>query len=379
MIGEKPISPSKLELMEACAHYEGQEYADNSAAEEGTLLHKAVETDCKDDLDGVEQEDLVDRCIMFRDQIAAKYKDPIFLREQRISVEDGGNTLTSGIVDEIIMSAHDPSEADIIDWKFGRAAVTAAEDNIQMLSYGAGTLQKYLELDRVHISLVCPRQDDTSTTTMRREDLPDVLLRIAKIQARAHHPDIKATPTEKACKYCARKAVCGELHTLAMKVSSGLMVPIILDPALIVEPEERAKAQVLSYILEDWAKQVRAANTRAVMEDQEEIPGFDLRVRSGSLKIEDPAQAIPKIMNDLGLPLEAVAACCTVSAAKLTELMAAHLGGTKKQHRDELAETLAGFVAQSDSVTFLQRKRGKTDGEILQEANERQRQRKLNA
>ena len=355
-----------------CPCYEPTEFSDNTAAEEGTMLHSAVEMGnislCEDD----DQEFLVTRCIEYQDELVKQYNPEkvVVAHEQHVVIED----LTRGTFDLLIYD--DGPKADLLDWKFGRLPVTEAEKNVQVQAYVLGVFLKpeLTHIQEVTAHLVCPRQDEVTTAVYLREKKDLLYERINAIILSVMDEEKSERLNEKGCRMCGRKAKCQAMTSTALTVASNLNLPLPVEfePGKLVRPEDRSKAQVLSYILEDWAKQVRQFNLSAALEDGEEIPGFEIRSRKGNSKVTETANAIAAICENHGLPQERVAQACTLSLPKVVDELYAYYDQKgdkkpKKALRDQVKAELEEYIREGIGITFLQRKKGQTNEAILQE------------
>jgi hypothetical protein len=161
--------------------------------------------------------------------------------------------------------------------------------------------------------------------------------------------------SEEACQWCGNKAECQALRTLALVQGSyvSLPEPVKITPGCVVTPDDRAKMQTLAVILEDWAKQIKSANTAAVIQDGVEIPGFVLRQRAGNTTICDTAKAVELLVEEL--PVNTVLAAASLSLPKITDIYTAERGGNKKDNREKLEAKLKDVLTQGEPVVYLQR------------------------
>lgn len=356
-------SPSALEMFEGCPCYERDDTRDTTAADEGTLMHKAAELGDLGILAEPEQVETVQKVLAFQESAIAELAGgdgALVLREQKVDVSD----MTRGTLDLVILSG---TKAHLIDYKFGRNKVTEADENGQVQAYVVGLFEKFPELEQVKASLVFPRLDWVTTAEYTRADLERIRLRIAAIIARAESPDAVPTPNEKSCLYCGRKASCPAMHAVALKVGEALPMPVQFDPGHLTNPQDMAKALVLSRLVEDWAKQVRRTVTRLVVEDGVVVPGYEVRSRGGSHEITNVHEAIELVESAFSATLVDITQACTLSIPKLTDILAAITEGkTKKEIRESLLGVLNTCTVQNNTVVYLQKKRGITDEEIIQ-------------
>ena len=362
-------SPSQLGSLEKCACYINNPHRDSSAADAGTRLHKAVESNNLDLCDNEAEEDAVFSCWGYQDSFRPEYPSEASHEYRELGV---GRGVTAGKLDWVIMSG---PKADMVDWKFGRNAVAPAAVNVQIQTYTVGLFEAFPDLQEIRSSIVCPFQEGGSSFhTFKREDCTWIMDRVAAIVASCEDVNKVETPHPDTCEFCGRKAECKALGTVALTVSRniGLPMPIEFEPGRLVLPQDRAKAQLLSIILEDWAKQVRRYNTKAVVEDGIEVPGFELRSRTPSVEILNIVQIVEYLTSVAGLELSETLQACTLSIPKIVthlHALAKSKGAkrTKPEVRVELLRAIDDHVIESeDKITYLQRKKGITDEHIIQ-------------
>jgi len=363
------FSPSSLELLEKCPCFEQDATGERKAAKDGTRLHKAIEDNDLSLCDYEEEEEVVTRCLNFLDKcLEDAGEGSNLLKEVKLKIED----MTEGTGDVIIVAK---PKVVLIDWKFGRTPVTDASDNIQMQGYTLGVFHEYPDVDEVEVHIVQPRMDVLSTATYKRSDVAGIRDRIQSIIKGCTDPAKKESADEKACAFCGRKAICPLLAETALTVAKniGLPMPIEFEPGRLIDPKDRAKAQVLSYILEDWAKKVRKYNTKAAVEDGIEIPGFSVRSRRSATSVVDMFSAVQSVLDAVdGISIDNILQACSLSIPKLVEQVYAVklVQGdkeTKKTVRENINELLKEYVSVPETVTFLQRKNKKTNEDIISE------------
>jgi hypothetical protein len=350
-------SPSSLALKEVCPGFHPDSKS-SAASDEGTQCHHALETGKDDGLDD-EQLQVVGMC---RDYVtgieadASARGDVTILREEKLTIAGG---LTFGTADLVIVSAK-ATAADLIDFKFGRNPVADAEVNVQMQAYALGVFEKFPSVQTVNVHILLPRRDEVSTANYSRADVPRLRLRIETIIARASQPDPELHPTD-GCLWCARKATCKALHSHALTLASGyseeLVIPDQVHASNITDPSVMARALQVARVMEKWCESVRHHAIKMRLSGVE-IPGHELRTRSGNRKITD-ALAAWGVVRDHVEP-DRFIACCEVSLAKLEDEVAAKAPrGGKAKAKHELCESLVavGAYEAGGEMTYLTRAR----------------------
>jgi len=350
-------SPSSLALKEVCPGFRPDSKS-SAASEEGTRCHHALETGKDDGLDD-EQLQVVGMCreyVAGVESAARVHGDVTILREEKLVIAGG---LTFGTADMVIVSSN-ATAADLVDFKFGRNPVADAEENAQMQAYALGVFEKFPRVQTVNVHILLPRRDEVSTATYTRADVPRLRLRIETIIARASQPEPELHPTD-GCLWCRNKATCKALHNHALTLASGysdeLVIPEQVHASHITDPSVMARALQVARVMEKWCESVRHHALKMRLSGVE-IPGHELRTRSGNRKITD-ALAAWGVVRDRVEP-DRFIACCEVSLAKLEDEVAASAPrGGKAKAKHELCESLAavGAYEAGGEMTYLTRTR----------------------
>lgn len=337
------LSPSKLAVLELCSHYKSTPYSSDAAAE-GTMLHERLELNNFSGLSDMHLS-LVTMCKDYVDRLL-QTRLPRRFNEVRLRISG-----FSGTADVVILS-DGSRKADLVDYKFGQGEIEDAEDNFQGQAYALGVFKKWSRVREVTVHFLMPKQDEVSTHTFSRADVPVIEQRIRALKALCSRPKAERpyTPHQKACAFCDNKARCPGLAGIASEValkSGGLPVPYNCVPLTMADPEDRAKAQAIAGIMEDWAKQVKQNNLRAVLEEGIEIPGFKVYSRRGNRSMTDVPSGVELAMNNYGIGLEELMPLCSMSYSKFEGVVEDSIkrreGGISKE---ELADKMSLFRAQ---------------------------------
>ena len=326
------FGPSRLEKMELCPHFESIEYKDNSAADEGTLLHEAVENEDLGMLDSEEQIELASSCITVVESLIKQMgPNATVHRELRVTLTE----ITYGTLDLLVI-------------------------------YVAAAFEGFPQLQTIEAGIVCPRQNWTSTWVYKRDDINRITLRAIATLARAGDPNIAPTPHADACHRCGKKSTCPSLHAIVAKAGEALEAPVIMDPVQMTDPADMAKAMIFSYIAEDWGKQVRKRLLTAAVEEGVDIPFFKVRTRKGNMSVRDPHIVLKRVLEHYdGLDLDILLNCCSVRFAEMVTAIASATGGNDKQQiREELSVIIGDHLEQHSQITYLQKEGRKTHEEI---------------
>lgn len=345
-------SPSSFAYREICAGFVNREDS-GPAAEEGTRIHKAVETG---NLDGLtdEQRQCAEMCLRFVADEEVRFRPERVLTERKVSICEG---LTFGTADRIALSG---KRALLFDYKFGRNSVPDAEVNPQLQAYVVGVFEEFPALDEVRVFILIPRRDEVCVAVYRRSDLPSLKLRVQTIIARCEQPEPDLRPTEH-CLYCAAQGICPALHRHALTIAAGyedeLKLPDEFHPSRITDPATMSRALTVARVMEKWCESVKH-HALQMRIDGQEIPAHELRTRAGVRKISDPLAAYAAVRDRVSP--EQFVACCDVSLPKLETTFAegAPRGG-KAKAKQELCEALAdlGIVETGKEILYLAKTR----------------------
>jgi hypothetical protein len=284
----------------------------------------------------------------------------IIQKELKLSILDG---TTFGTADIVMVKG---DRAIIGDAKFGWTAVEDAEYNLQGWAYAVGVFEKYPEVQMVDVVFAQPRLNMVSRHAFYRSvDLDRMKLRVATVIARAKHDVKELNPTEWACLYCGAKATCTALHKKALIISSKFssLTPDgelldLYNPEQLATPELRGKAEILRRVLEPWCEKVKKENLKHALETGEDIPGFELKSRSGRRSVSDP-QITWELVKDRLTP-EEFASVTEVSVAQLLKAYSDKAPrGSKEKLKQEIEDRLndAGVLQGGNEIQYLQRKK----------------------
>lgn len=264
----KRHSPSKLEALEKCPKF--QRVQDTSAADEGTMLHKALETK---DLAGLtdEQQTLVNQNLSLQAALESAWPGCTVLRETRVELRD----LTKGIVDYALLHP-DGTRAVVLDAKFGRKGATAAADNFQIWIYVAALMEAYPTLEEVQGVLTEFRAASMPTESIfTRDHVARCRARVEAVYAITNDPFSPPHCDSELCSLCAFANKCPELnHAIIPVARSGSLPQLeVFDPGHLETPQQRSVAQGWTTLLKNWIEQVRKSNTEYVKKTGQPLPG----------------------------------------------------------------------------------------------------------
>lgn len=350
-----PLGPSALKYIEICPSYRSSGET-NAAAEEGTKLHFACESN---DLSGLDDDQvtLVNKVLDYMKTI--REGATFVLKERKVSIELNVGDVLFGSIDELVVFKG-LERADVCDYKFGRNPIEEAEINPQTLAYAIGAFQLFPYLKEITVHFIIPRRDEILTHTFTRLDLESMIDRIKLIVQRAHADPPQYTPNTEGCGWCGKRATCPalaeKLLPIAKKYTSSaddFEVALMdkMDPALIDDPATISKMKSVATILDKWADAVNKKALEMAVEEGKEIPGYKLHFRSPSTKIAD-TQAAYDSMSDL-VSAEEFMEACSVSVPALSKVVKNKLPhGEKNKARAKVEQSLmtSGLLPDEDDI-----------------------------
>jgi superfamily II DNA or RNA helicase len=340
-------SPSSLTYREICPGWQNDDdpNKDNSAAEEGTRCHEAME---KEDTKGLTEEQtlLVETCLGYINDLKTA-KTRVF-KEERLKILD-----QFGTADWILIDGY---KAHLVDTKFGRRSVPDAEVNAQLQAYALGVWDRWEAVEELTVHILLPRRDEVSTHTYTRaKDYENIRLRIETIIARAKEalPEF-FNPTPSGCQYCGRKGKCGALAGVALKKAkeASLDKDEVLD---VTKPEQISEFLKMAPILEDWIKKVREEALRVHLYEGVDIPGFRCVDRSTPRTITSPMGAWSVLQDKMTMD-DFMASVSRISITELEKNFAATAGkGQKGKSKQQLENLLrdAGVLKEESTIKYL--------------------------
>ena len=351
-------APSSLKYRALCAGWRKDDGGDKTAADEGTMLHKAVETGVIPDTCTEEQKQVIQQCLDFLKPLESKAAR--VFKELKLKILDG---LTFGTSDRVVeyLIRKNTHVSDCVDFKFGRGAIDDPQVNPQGFCYVLGVFST-LNVDAVRMIFLIPRRDEVLTHTFQRKDVPKIELAVRTIIGRCEeydktHDESLLTPVEEACLYCGNIR-CPKRFSYAVEIAKKYAPLEIVDDvhsSEITDPAVMSKALTIARIMEKWAASVKQHAMQMYLNGRE-LPGYEMRERSANREINNPILALPVLKSYL--EPEEIVACSKLSLSKLEKLVSdkAQKGEKKKAIADFNRLLLeAECVTSGEPTRFLQK------------------------
>ncbi len=251
-----PLSPSRLQRIIDCPGSfrfgrqceEEQEEQRSSYAEEGSMLHAAVESYILNTkwhgpvLDPEQNAAVLDAIDYFHKLESALSSLPGYrlMVEDRVYLKEYASCLfeCSGTCDILIET---DTELHVLDWKFGKGIPVFAEDNDQLYAYAAGAgknPEHLLRYDKVVIHCIQPRLDSYDTHKLT----PKALLqwingRLIPGASEALSDNPAFHPGQKQCRWCPAKMKCRARYNSANKTAADVFKAVVKIPDHVTPAE----------------------------------------------------------------------------------------------------------------------------------------------
>lgn len=312
----------------------------------GTMLHACMEQGTTPE--DPEDAEAVAWCREMENALCEKHlgkeiRDALVWREVRMF--ERVERLFSGKPD---MVAVRDFKALVVDYKFGRIPVTAAECNLQLSALAVLVMDMFNEgdLDEVFVCILQPyasRQEPAVCRyTHKSVEQAREFFRSCIEQAQDEHAPLK--PSERACRYCRAQSSCPAVSLALVNVTSSDLTAAWEQWS----PEKRREAYDLAKLAKKWAASVEG-KVKADLKAEVEIPGLALAPGKKAFTVTDAAGAF-QILNGLfpdGITAQAFTACCKVGITDLDKLVhtvrkTADASAKVAESKDWLRKTLAG-------------------------------------
>ena len=333
------LCPGSWNAERKCPHDEESE-----DAAMGTMLHACMEQGTTPE--DPEDAEAVAWCREMEDFLCNKYLGSTDVsRYREVRLFERGDRLFSGKPDMVAVGTR---RAVVVDYKFGRLPVAAAECNLQLSALAVLVMDMFEDgaVDEVFVCILQPYASRKEPAVCRytRESVEQAraFFRACIEQAQDEHAPLK--PSEKACRYCRAQSSCPAVKLALVQVTSGDLTASWEQWS----PEKRREAYDLAQLAKKWAASVEA-KVKADLKAELEIPGLCLTSGKKAFTVTDAAAAF-QILNGLfpdGITAQAFTGCCKVGITDLDKLVhavrkAADAGAKVAESKDWLRKTLAG-------------------------------------
>jgi len=355
----RKITPSTLEYKSLCPCFDYSDTlsAGRDAADEGTLMHKALELEDLSILETDEQKECVENALVYLKGIVAGHPEGSLrtvMKELKVSVPILG---CNGYIDWSALFLDNTME--IADAKFGRKGALAAGHNLQCACYVLALWEKFPEVTSIRGHIVNARlREATEPYIFERSMKPALEKMIATVVEVAEDPFKKPVLALDICPLCAHVDKCPAYNKLVARVATEIAetqtLPTVYEPAFLTTPEDRAKAQLLAQAMEQWAENIKRCNLDYV-KNGGELPGYKMVTRAGKKDLSDTMGIVTRLRETGTMADFDILPTCTLSFTKLAKTLAAVRRCTEIEAKDQLTAVLGTFIAEGPEIKYLQR------------------------
>lgn len=360
------LSPSKLEALEQCPRF-AYPIQESDYATEGIKLHKACELRSYEGLDP-DQAALVRGALLFTDNLRLDCgpEGAEVLTEHQVTLEsrpgepecDLGDNIAikiPGIVDYLLLPRDPSYPLIIIDFKFGRGIVTDAQMNFQQQCYAAAALQafpKYTSAKAYVYQPRVPRSDDEGPIppgVFDRNLIRTALTRVYRVQEEVQNPFTPPRCVPDLCNKCRWAQQCPAVNALVKATGEqilGLPLPAEFAPERLVDPRDRAIAQLLGTVFERWTEQVKENNLAFALGGGE-IPGYKVVNSSSGKRLPQDRTAEAITLLAKLCTTDEILSASTVSISALAEVLSKTRGEVAEVWKGRLQTELTPLLVES--------------------------------
>lgn len=313
---------------------------DSPEAAEGRLLHQvmAALVEGRDDGPVPETDEQAANCAWALEQVADIIRRPdLVCTEQEM---EWPALDMRGTADLVYLAGGD---LHVVDWKFGRAEVDEAADNLQLAAYACMAALKWPGRNAVVAHVIQPRLGRHDEFRFGHVHLTVARTQILNLKARAEKPDAPLCPGDPQCNWCPGKANCPALAT-----SAALATRTPETAILAATGPELAQYADIARLARKWADAIDAEAKRRLVAG-EAVPGYGLQTRK-TRKLEGIGEAFRR----LGIPAPSFLECCSASLPKLEAAYKTEHETTAAQAKADVAAKLCDLIAE-ETTTAIKR------------------------
>ena len=331
-LGRRRLCPGSFLMEQKVKNPESTDYA-----KEGTMLHELIATRIEgrswdaSKLNADQLNTLESAYEWFKSEILTPLTDSVgpqvwkwVQTEENLGYWDGDDELLKSVISgtvDVLVDTRD-GYAVIVDWKFGRAEVSAMSSMLQLMGYAVLAFESKENIEAIDAYIYQPRTGTIQKAYFDREDLAVYQKELKETIAACLLKDPPLAASWDACCYCSAISICPEAENKAAEFSQ--------DQAVIERPLfniEKMDADTLGQTLDDtkvaekFLKEVKA-KCKEVMIDGQEATGGAIGERSGMKAIDDPVALAVAVNGYLSLAdLLSVSSLSGVDFTGLTDIV----------------------------------------------------------
>lgn len=229
------------------------------------------------------------------------------------------------------------TEMVVADLKTGAGIAVDAQDNGQLAIYALSMLDEYglvADIKTVRMMIIQPPLNSVSEWVQTVEQLEEFRVKVTAAATAALAPNPVATPGDKSCRWCSKKATCEALRDEVFEAVESV------DPA-DVATDDLSVAMGKADMIEAWLKAIRAETERRLL-DGRAVRGFKLVAgKRGNRKWTSEAEA-EAMLKTMRVKHDAMYDYKVVSPTTAEKLAAADVIGARQWPK------LKALITQSD-------------------------------
>ena len=353
-------SPSQLKYKSQCPNWTNDTDQPTFAADQGTKLHAVMEDYVRyligelEEFDlqsySTEEQELLGYCMkMVESRVLQAGRANVHI-EKAVHIPK----VTWGTCD-LIIELND--RLVMVDYKFGQGAIDHPSENYQARAYALGASFEFPKAKSVEFHFLIPKRNERPTHTWPIEEVRSWYAEFDKIVQDASDDNTPNNPSVDVCVYCGDKVACPNVMSTAVEVAnrySGLPLPIEENLNALTCPEDMSKALQIGAVMERFSRSIKARALEMAL-DGTEIPGYELKVRKGTRKVDDILAAFASLSPNT-LQLEDFLPACKISITELERAIKdVAPKGSKQKFADAVIGDLvsAGVVRHGEEVPYL--------------------------
>lgn len=219
-----------------------------------------------------------------------------------------GEPGATGTADAVLLT-DDGRDLIVVDLKTGRGVEVEAEGNLQLAMYALGAMANLGARPRTITLAISQPRIVRALSTWQTSIAELLAIGQALSAAASRYGTGDATPSESACRWCAKKATCSALARRVQEQVGADFTDLTTEGAAqdakvaeLVAQVDIAQALTALDLIEDWCAAVRAEAERRLHQGVP-VPGFKLVAgKRGARAWSDAAIAERTLLVDLKVP-----------------------------------------------------------------------------
>lgn len=356
------FGPSGLKPLTYCRGFKNRG-GTSKAAERGTRIHFALETEDPSELEDESEYEIYQACLADLESELALL-EPGYARNDELRLYmDLGSCETFGTADVV---AIDGSHALLLDFKTGTSVIDEPPANWQAKAYAIGVFQKFPQVETVKAVFSVPVRQELLSGMYFRNELKDYIREVGTLITEAAYvrrmwdelgqPPLELLSPNDNCMYCHWNEAnrCPALGAIVFDVvkryDAGGALPAegSIHGSDIDDPEVLSRMLPIANIAEKWASGVKRKSMEVALRDKK-FPGYTLRSMGAPREVSDPVAA-KEYAESCGFSIDEILKAATFSISKLADVVKA------KAPRGQKTDAVRAFEDGLETFGALTRK-----------------------